>query len=137
MASVPEQFHDLLRPETRAFAHLALVLRDGSPHVTPIRFDYDADRSLFIFNTVRGHVKDRVMRRHPRVAFEIADPTTPYRYVQVRGTVVDEAEEGGVEQINALSQKYTGNSNYTLRPGEVLVTYRVRADRVSTMGPWK
>lgn len=101
MATVPDNFSDLLRPETRAFAYLALVLSDGSPHVTPIWFDYDGTH--FIFNTVRGHVKDCVLRRRPRVAFDVADPANPYRYVQVRGPVVQDTEEGAVDQINALN----------------------------------
>ncbi len=80
---IPDGFTDLVRPEKRAFAHLALVMRDGTPQVTPVWFDYDGTH--FIFNTARGRVKDRIMHRHPAVAFAITDPQNPYRYMQVRG----------------------------------------------------
>src|SRR5881392_2738605 len=94
---IPERFADLLRPEKRAFAALGLVMRDGTPQVTPMWFDYDG--TYFIFNTARGRVKDRIMHRRPAFAFAIQDPQNPYRYIQVRGTVVDESEEGAYEQI--------------------------------------
>ncbi len=42
MASViPESHRDLLAREKKAFAHLALVTRDGAPQVTPMWFDYE------------------------------------------------------------------------------------------------
>lgn len=129
---IPDGFTDLVRPEKRAFAHLALVMRDGTPQVTPVWFDYDGTH--FIFNTARGRVKDRIMRRHPAVAFAITDPQNPYRYMQVRGNVVDETEDGAYEQICVLNQKYHDHPNYPRRPGEVRVTYRVLPERVSTMG---
>jgi PPOX class probable F420-dependent enzyme len=131
-APIPERFAYLLRPETRAFAALGLVLRNGTPHVTPMWFDYDG--TYFIFNTARGRVKDRIMRRRPAVAFSIQDPSNSYRYMQVRGRVIDETEEGAYEQICALNQKYHGHPNYPRRPGEQRVTYRVRPEHINTMG---
>jgi hypothetical protein len=79
-------------------------------------------------------VKDRIMRRRPAVAFSIQDPENPYRYIQVRGRVVDETEDGAFEQICALSQKYRGHANYPRRAGEQRVTYRVLPERANTMG---
>jgi PPOX class probable F420-dependent enzyme len=129
---IPDAFTDLLSREKKAFAFLALVKTDGSPQVTPIWFDYDG--SHFIFNTARGRLKDRILRRHPRVAFVIQDPQNPYRYMQISGRVVGETEEGGAEQICDLCEKYHGRRNYPLRPGETRVTYRVVAERIQTMG---
>jgi PPOX class probable F420-dependent enzyme len=129
---IPDSHADLLRPETRAFAALGLVTSTGEPHVTPMWFDYDGEH--VIFNTARGRVKDRILRRRPVVAFSIVDPADPYRYMQVRGRVVDETEEGAYEQICDLRLKYRGDRNYPKRPGEQRVTYRVRPERVNTMG---
>jgi PPOX class probable F420-dependent enzyme len=131
-AQLPERFADLLRPEKRAFAFLGLVRKDGTPQVTPMWFDYDGTH--FIFNTARRRVKDRILHRRPAVAFAIPDPDNPYRYMQVRGKVVDETEEGAYEQICALNQKYHGHPNYPRRPGEQRVTYRVLPLGTSTMG---
>ena len=130
--SIQEKFLDLLTREKRAFAVLALVKTDGAPQVTPIWFDYDGTH--FIFNTARGRVKDKILHRHPAVAFVISDPANPYRYIQLRGQVVEETEEGAAEQIADLAEKYNGKREYPLRPGEVRVTYRVLAESAQTMG---
>jgi hypothetical protein len=87
-----------------------------------------------IFNTARGRVKDRILHKRPTVAFSISDPANPYRYIQVRGSVVDENEEGGYDQICALNEKYHGRRTYPRRPGEVRVTYKVRPEYVTKMG---
>jgi len=129
---IPESHTDLLSRERKAFAHLGLVTSKGEPHVTPMWFDYDG--TYVIFNTARGRVKDRILAKHPTVAFAISDPANPYRYIQIRGTVVSESEEGGYEQICSLNLKYHGHPNYPKRPGEVRVTYKVRPEHVTTMG---
>ncbi|HEU5314489.1 MAG TPA: pyridoxamine 5'-phosphate oxidase family protein, partial [Chloroflexota bacterium] len=55
----PEKHKDLISREKRAFAALGLVLKDGTPQVTPMWFDYDEKSGQFVFNTARGRVKDR------------------------------------------------------------------------------
>ena len=131
-AVIPESHRDLLSREKKAFAHLALVMSDGAPQVTPMWFDYDGEHVLF--NTVRGRVKDRIMRKRPKIALAIQDPANPYRYLQIRGTVVSESEAGGYEHICSLREKYWGDRNYPRRPGEVRVIYKVQPERASTMG---
>ena len=129
---IPEALADLVTREKRAFAVLALVKQDGTPQVTPIWFDYDG--AHFIFNTARGRVKDKILHRHPAVAFVISDPANPYRYVQISGRVVAETEEGAAEQIADLNEKYSGVRAYPLRPGETRVTYKVLPEGSQTMG---
>jgi PPOX class probable F420-dependent enzyme len=129
---IPTKFLDLMTRDKRAFAHLALVKQDGTPQVTPIWFDYDGTH--FIFNTARGRVKDKILHRHPAVAFAISDPANPYRYIQISGQVVSETEEGAAEQIADLAEKYRGMRSYPLKPGEVRVTYRVLPEQAQTMG---
>jgi hypothetical protein len=77
-------------------------------------------------------VKDRVLRRKTSVALAIPDPADPYKYLQIRGTVVAETEEGGFEMICRLNEKYHGHPNYPRRPGEVRVTYKVRPESFFT-----
>ena len=132
MPTIPESFADLLTREKKAFAFLALVRKDVTPHVTPIWFDYDGKD--IIINTARGRMKDRILHKHPRVALAIQDPANPYRYIQIRGKVVVETEEGGYDQICALNGKYHGNPNYPKRPGEVRVTYKILPEKCTTMG---
>ncbi len=118
----------LLAPETKAMGYLALTLTDGTPQVTPLWFDWDGTH--IIINTARGRVKDKVLKKHPTVAICITPPDDPYRYIQIRGQVVQETEEGAYEMICALNQKYRGNPNFPKRPGQVRVTYKILPERV-------
>jgi PPOX class probable F420-dependent enzyme len=128
MTLIPERLRDLLSPEKKAFASLALTLTDGTPQVTPIWFDWDGTH--IILNTARGRVKDKVMHRGGKVALLIVDPADPYRYLQIRGRVVAETEEGAFDVICDLNLKYRGDRNYPRRPGEVRVTYTMLPERV-------
>jgi PPOX class probable F420-dependent enzyme len=129
---IPKGYDDLLSQERRAFADLALVLSDGTPQVTPVWFEWDGER--IVINTARGRVKDKVMRRHPVVAMLIADPANPYRYLQIKGRVVFESEEGAYEQICGLQQKYRGDRNYPKPPGEIRVIYKIKPEKVQARG---
>ncbi len=132
MSHAPEKFADLLTREKKAFAFLALAKQDGTPQVTPIWFDYDGKH--FIINTARGRVKDKILRKHPTVAMLITDPGNPYRYLQVRGKVIDQTEVGGYDMICSLNEKYHGNRNYPKHEGEVRVTYKILPERFASMG---
>ncbi len=80
-------------------------------------------------------MKDKNMRRNKRVALSIQDPDNPYRYLEVRGDVVEITEEGADAHIDALAKKYLGKERYPFRsPGEVSVIYKIRPDKISTSG---
>ena len=130
MATIPEDFLDLF--EKRAVATLATLMPDGSPQLTPLWVMYEAP--YVIINSAAGRVKDRNMRRDPRVALEVHDPENPYRYVSIQGRVVEITEEGARDVINALSEKYTGNPVYGGPPDETRVTYKILPEQVHTMG---
>src|SRR5881296_312160 len=98
-----DAYKDLIQ-EKKAFAHLGTVMPDGSPHVTPMWFDFDGTH--FRFNSARGRVKVRNLERSPRVAFSIMDPDNPYRYVSVRGRIVESTEQGADAHIDTLAKKY-------------------------------
>ncbi len=132
MAHIPETFTDLLSPTKKAFAYLGLVKQDGTPQVTPLWFDYDGQH--FIVNTARGRLKDKLLRKRPAVSLVIQDPGNPYRYLQVRGPVVDETEQGAYETICGLNNKYHGNYEYPKHPGEVRVTYKILPEHVDAHG---
>ncbi len=126
--TIPSAYLDLF--EKRAFAVLATLMPDGSPQVTPVWCDFDGAHVLV--NSARGRVKDRNMRRDPRVALVILDPDNPYRYLEVRGRVVEITEDGAEAHIDRLAQKYLGVERYPYRqPGEVRVLYKIRPERVS------
>jgi len=131
MPGIPAAFRDLL--EKKAFANLATVNADGTPQVTPVWFDYDGTHIRF--NTAKGRVKDRNLRRNPSVALAVVDPDNPYRYMQVKGRVAEITESGADAHIDALARKYTGRDRFANHhPGEVRVTYKIALERVQTMG---
>jgi nitroimidazol reductase NimA-like FMN-containing flavoprotein (pyridoxamine 5'-phosphate oxidase superfamily) len=43
MAAIPPDYLDLLQ-QKKAFAHLATIMPDGTPQVTPVWFDYTNGR---------------------------------------------------------------------------------------------
>jgi len=124
MKTIPEKYHDLLKDEKRAFTYLATTMPNGSPQVTPVWFNTDGTHMLI--NSAKGRVKDRNMRARPRVALCIQDPADPYRYIQLRGRVVEITEAGADAHIDALAGKYTGTPKYQWgKPGEARVTYKI------------
>src|SRR5437867_4056327 len=120
---IPEGFKDILTRKT-AFAHLATVMPDGTPQVTPVWFDFSGNRIRV--NTAKGRVKDKNMRKNPAVALDIPDPENPYRHIAIRGRVAKITEEGADAHIDSLAKKYLGKDKYPLRqPGEVRVIYEI------------
>src|SRR5690242_20788673 len=106
---IPQQYLDLF--EKPAFGNLATLMNDESPQVTPVWVDYDG--KYVRFNSAKGRVKDRNVRRDPRGAIALQDPANPYRYLEVRGRVVEITEKGADDHINKLSQKYLGDRKST------------------------
>jgi len=130
MAAIPENFKDLFTKKT--FAHVATLMADGTPHVSPVWVEFDGKNILL--NSAKDRVKDKNMRRNSHVALSIQDPENAYRYIGVRGEVIEITENGADAHIDHLSKKYTGDIYKKRRPGEVRVTYKIRPDRVFTMG---
>jgi PPOX class probable F420-dependent enzyme len=96
---------------------------------------FDFDGNHIRVNSAKGRVKDKNMRRSGRVALAILDPENPYRYLAVRGRVEEITEVGADAHIDSLSKKYLGQDRYPNRKaGEVRVIYRIRPERVSSMG---
>jgi len=128
---IPEQYKDLFNK--KAFASLTTLMPDGSPQTTPVWCDIDGD--LVMFNSAKGRQKDRNVRRDPRVALAIIDPDNPYRYMEIRGKVVEITEQGADAHIDKMAEKYLGKDTYPFRQaGEVRVIYKIRPEHASTMG---
>jgi PPOX class probable F420-dependent enzyme len=127
-----DQYADLLA-DKKAFAHLATLMPDGTPQVTPVWFDHVG--GAIRVNSARGRVKDRNMKEGAAVALSILDPDNPYRYLQIRGRVRKVTETGAAAHIDALAKKYLGQDKYPYhRPGDVRVIYEIEPRAVSGMG---
>ena len=126
--SIPQKYMDLF--EKRAFANLATLMPDGSPQVTPVWIDYDG--SHILVNSAQGRQKDLNLKRDGRVALSILDPDDPYRYLQVRGKVIEITLEGADAHIDKMAYKYLGKDKYPYRrEGEVRVLYKIYPEHVS------
>jgi PPOX class probable F420-dependent enzyme len=130
-ATIPEPFKDLFTKV--AFAHLATVMADGGLQVTPVWCSFDG--TTVWVNSAKGRLKDKNMRRNKKVALSIQDPDNAYRYLAIQGEVAEITESGADAHIDSLAKKYLGKDRYPFRaPGEVRVIYKIRPEKVSTMG---
>jgi PPOX class probable F420-dependent enzyme len=65
-------------------AKLALVRKDGRPHVTPVWFELDGD--TVVFTTWHTTVKAVNIRHDGRVCLCVDDEKPPFSYIQIEGT---------------------------------------------------
>jgi PPOX class probable F420-dependent enzyme len=129
-AAIPDNYLDLFKKP--AFAHLTTLMPDGSPQVSPVWCEYDG--TYVVINSAKGRQKDRNMRRDARVALAISDPENPYRYLQVRGKVVEITEQGADAHIDKLSHKYMGKDYPYRDPSSTRVIYKIRSEHASASG---
>lgn len=117
--------------EKKAFAHLATIMADGSPQVTPVWCEHDGTH--VIINAELGRVKDRNMRHNPHVALSCQDPENAYQCCFIRGRVVDMTEEGAEDHINKLAKKYLGLDKYPNPISTARVIYKIEPLHISGM----
>ena len=122
---LPELLITLLDHNT--FFVLSTVGRDGTPQSSVIWATREDDE--IVFSTIRGRLKTRNMERNPRVSLCAFDPSDPYRYVEVQGTV-SLTEDGGPELIQELSRKYDGADFRESDPANIRVVCRVRPTKI-------
>ncbi len=104
----------------RNMAHVATLMSDGSPHVSPVWIELLDDERLAIFST-EAHLKIRNLRRDPRIGISVADEHNPYRAVIIRGRVVEEIDdERAIEIMDRMSRRYTG-ADFPVRSAIVMV----------------
>lgn len=131
MKQLPETWKATLKKPV--FVHLTTLMPDGSPQVSPVWVDVDGD--TIVINSAEGRVKDKNIRRDPRVALSVTDPDNPYNALMLRGKVQEITNKGADQHIDSLAKKYLGKDEYPFRkPGEKRVIYRIQADSISANG---
>ena len=88
------------------FAHIATLMADGSPNVTPVWIGVQDDHILI--GSDENSLKVKNLRRDPRLALSVVDYHNPYEEVQIRGRVVEFRDDSKFEILDAISRKYTG-----------------------------
>ena len=110
------------------YAMLATINGDGTLHSSVVWIDADAGH--VVFNTAEGRVKDRNVRRDPRVSVTVVDGADWYRWIAIAGEVVERRTGRDADaHIDELSRRYDGTP-WTPTPGQVRVRYAVRPVRV-------
>jgi PPOX class probable F420-dependent enzyme len=128
---IPDTHRDLL--DAKGFAHLASTGPEGHPQSHPVWYDF-RDGQLEV-STTKTRQKYRNVRRDPHVAVSILDPDNPYRYLEVRGRVVDFVDDPDKTMIDHLAQKYLGKEEYPQKdPAAERVTLVIEPDHAATMG---
>ena len=101
---VPERFHDLL--QSKVLGHLATIGENGRPQVNPVWFISDGSEILLSIKPETAKYGN--LRANPAVAMSILDPANHFRYVELRGEVVEFELFKTLSWVNQLAQKYTG-----------------------------
>jgi PPOX class probable F420-dependent enzyme len=126
-SQLPHDFLDLF--EKPSLSHLATLMPDGSPHVSPVWVDYDGQ--YILINTAKGRRKEKNMRERPQVALDIVDPDNPFRFLSIRGRVVEMTVEGENEHRDRLNTRYLGITSYPQRdPKEIRCICKIVPERI-------
>jgi PPOX class probable F420-dependent enzyme len=99
---LPDSVRDFLNE--RRFAVLATINGDGTPQQTVVWYELQGDRIMM--NTRVGRVKERNLRRDPRISFCNEDED---RYLFLKGGAdLDYDPERSQADIKALAVRYDG-----------------------------
>jgi len=129
MAKLSDEWKAILSQPV--LVHVATIMPDGSPQVSPVWVDLDGDRILI--NSAKDRVKDKNLRRDPSVALSATAPDNPYNALMIRGKVSKITSDGADEHIDKLAKKYLGKDKYPFRqPGEVRVIYVIEPEVISS-----
>lgn len=116
-ALIPDDFVELLKNPN--YGHLGTIRPDDTVQVNPMWFEFDGVHIRFTHTTQRA--KFRNLQSNPSMSLSVIDPTNPYRYIEVRGRLIDIiADPEGAFYVQ-LSRRY-GNPGQQPPPD--------RADRV-------
>lgn len=127
------KYKDLLLTK-KCLLHLAIVRRDGTPHLTPLWFSMTPKQfedRIICFNTAKGRVKAHLLRKGTKCSMTVVDPSNMYRYIGLEGEV-EEIIEGEIAEnhFKDLVQKYVESGQWRYRsPEEERLMYKVRVHR--------
>lgn len=134
---IPDSHRDLI--DGPVYVILSTIMPDNQPQSSVVWCNADGEHLLL--NTTRGRQKEKNMRSRPKATVFALDPTNPFRALEVRGTIVEMTEEGGVDHISQLAQLYVGAQNYygDFAPAEraqeeTRVICKLKPTKVNVMG---
>lgn len=116
--AIPQDLADLLT--SNVIAHVSANRPDGSIAQYLMWVDYDGEHVLT--SSPVGSRKGAHWRRDPHVTLSVLDRSDDWRYLVIRGRVVNIRPDEGLVFIDRMSQRYTGQP-YRMRdrPREIFV----------------
>lgn len=134
---IPESHRDLL--DVPICVVVSTTMRSGRPQSTVVWCATDGEQ-VFISVSDQSQ-KYRNLQRDPRLSLMAVDPTNPFRWIEIRGTVVAFDEAEGLPLLDALSQVYMAMPQYygyvepEAKRGTVqFVRLTIRPDKVKVVG---
>lgn len=113
-------------------AHLATVMSDGSPQVTPVWANYA--NGFIMINTAKGRTKHQNILRDNRVAVSVTSIDDPLQMVSVRGVVEEIVSDYDYSHADELTKQYMDKDRYPFRrPGERRIIFRIKPVNVFVM----
>ncbi|MGI9596875.1 MAG: TIGR03618 family F420-dependent PPOX class oxidoreductase [Acidimicrobiales bacterium] len=88
-----------------------------------------------MFSLTKGRQKYRNLVADPAIALSATDPENPYRYLEIRGTVVRIDEDRENAFINSMAKKYMDQDVYPFhQPGDERVVIVVEPTHTTQIG---
>ena len=104
-----KDFVDALPART---AKLAVVRKDGSPHVAPIWVERDGEQ--IVFTTSADTIKGKAILRDGRVALCWDDELPPFNFVTMTGTATSSTDPDELlDWATRIGGRYMGASTWT------------------------
>ena len=117
------------------FAFLGTVMKDGSPHVTPIWVDME-ENNIILVNTAEGRIKQKNISRDPRVSISMVDDENPYSMVTIKGRVIEQTTNGADEHIDKLARKYLSTDRYPGHSTQIKrIILKIKPEKVFYLAP--
>jgi len=127
-AEIPEDLIDLLT--TNVLGNVSALRRDGTIAQYLMWIDYDGEHVLT--SSMVGSRKAANWRRNPQVSLLVVDRDDDWRFLIIRGRVVDTRPDEGLAFIDKMSLRYTGQA-YSVRDRQREV-FVIQPDHVRASG---
>lgn len=108
---IPAAYAHLL--ELPIYAHLGTIRPDDTVQVNPMWFEFIDGTLRFTHTTKRG--KFRNLQHNPSMSLSLIDPENPFRYLEVRGRLLEAIPDPEGAFYVQLGQRY-GNPGQTPPP---------------------
>jgi hypothetical protein len=100
--AIPASHLDLL--ERPVIPHVATVLGDGTPRITPTRFYFDGAHILF--TTTPSHIVCKTLPKAAHASISLQDPDDPFRSLEVRAVVEAIEPDPEARLLAIVGRKY-------------------------------